>query len=100
MSTAPKTTVTLTYTDLPEVTLPYPVVFTRQAELIPLGLRHVLSSTQPALAPEIHALWRAVRTAHHQGTRFRSLRPGDRVAVNAVEGVRAWTLTETGFVSD
>ena len=100
MSTMAKTTVTLTYTDLPEVSLPYPVVYTVQAELVPLGLRHVLASTQPALAPEVHAMWRAVRTAAHQGHVFRSLRPGDRVSVAAVEGVRSWTLTERGFSSD
>jgi len=98
MSTMAKTTVTLTYTDLPEVILPYPVVYTKPAEIIPLGLRHVLSSTQPAIAPEIHAMWRAVRTASQQGKRFRSLRPGDRVSVKAVEAEYTWELTERGFV--
>jgi hypothetical protein len=97
MSTAPKTTVTLTYTDLPAVTLSYPLVYTESAEMVPLGLRYVLSQTRLVLSPEIQALWRALRRAHDDGVQLRSLRPGDQVTVRAVEGDRVFELTDRGF---
>jgi hypothetical protein len=71
MSRTARTTVTLTYTDLPAVNLSYPLAFTAQAELVPLGLRHALSSTRPVLSPEIEALWKGLRTARNRGETLR-----------------------------
>lgn len=97
MPKSARTTVTIIYTDLPSVELSYPIVFTNPPELVPLGVRHVLSSTKPQLAPEIEALWKGLRTARNQGKALRSLHPGDRVSVMAMEAEYVWELTERGF---
>ena len=92
-----RTTVTIRYTDLPDVELGFPLEFTKCPEIVPLGIRHVLSTTRPQLAPEVEALWRSCVTARNQGARLRALRPGDRVTVQAVEGEFTWELTDRGF---